>query len=283
MFKKKPSIEHEYMQYNSDDVIGEHAPKTSFLSTIIRLLTILILLGILIIGGVFGYRYLQDDRSVKVVDTKPEPTPTPIVKVTKEQKMYTQDEMQAIMQMMMQNLEKQPKVESTKTTVEENTQSKEAEDLLIASLENMEADFMEDIHLATEINETDSTKEITQSSSDKPVDNYNKVVVDKTTSPYDKVDALSLEIGRLVKEMEDKKSTKKSTYTQSITKEVRTRKDAMRIIIVKKGDTLSKIAKRAYGSALAYDRLYSENPDLAKNPNRIYVGQRLRIPLAENK
>ncbi len=283
MFKKQPSIEHEYMQYKTDDVIGEHAPKTSFLSTIIRILTIFVLLGVLVIGGIFGYRFLQDDRSVKVVETKPESNPTPVVKVTKEQKMYTQDEMQAIMQMMMQNIEKQPKVESTETTADVNTQSKEAEDSLIASLENMEADFMEDINLATEINETDSTKEITQSSSDEPVDTYNKVLVKKTTSPYDKVDELSLEIGRLVKEMEEKKSAKKSAYTQSITKEVSTRKDAMRIIIVKKGDTLSKIAKRAYGSAMAYDKLYSANPDLAKNPNHIYVGQRLRIPLAENK
>lgn len=277
MFKKQPSIEHEYMNYNSDDVIGEHAPKTSFLTTVIRILTVLILLGVLVIGAVFGYRFLQNDD----VEKKPLSIPEKTVHVTKEEKMYTQDEMQAIMQMMMQNLEKNQEKEPAETAESQTPKNKKAEDALIASLKGMEADFMEDLDLSAELNETDSTKEITKSNDDKNVNNYNKVLVKKSTSPYDRVDELSLEIGKIVKEMEEKKSARKSAYTKSITKEVSTRKNAMRIIIVKKGDTLSQIAKRAYGSALAYDKLYSANPDLAKNPNHIFVGQRLRIPLTK--
>jgi len=277
MFKKQPSIEHEYMNYNSDDVIGKHAPKTSFLTTVIRILTVLILLGVLVIGAVFGYRFLQNDD----VEKKPLSIPEKTVHVTKEEKMYTQDEMQAIMQMMMQNLEKNQEKEPTETTESQTPKNKKAEDALIASLKGMEADFMEDLDLSAELNETDSTKEITKSNDDKNVNNYNKVLVKKSTSPYGRVDELSLEIGKIVKKMEEKKSTRKSAYTKSITKEVSTRKNAMRIIIVKKGDTLSQIAKRAYGSALAYDKLYSANPDLAKNPNHIFVGQRLRIPLTK--
>ncbi|RUM69524.1 MAG: hypothetical protein DSZ07_04455 [Sulfurovum sp.] len=52
----------------------------------------------------------------------------------------------------------------------------------------------------------------------------------------------------------------------------------MRIIIVKKGDTLSKIAKKAYGSIDAYPKIFMANPEIIKNPNEIFVGQRLRIP-----
>jgi nucleoid-associated protein YgaU len=52
----------------------------------------------------------------------------------------------------------------------------------------------------------------------------------------------------------------------------------MRVIIVKKGDTLTKIALRAYGKVSAYHKLLDANKDLIKNPNNIYVGQRLRVP-----
>lgn len=277
MFKKQSSIEHEYMNYNADDVIGEHAPKASFLVTIIRILTVLILLGVLVIGIVFGYKFLTDGDSEKkpLLMTKPEK----ILPVTKEQKMFTQDEMQAIIQMMMRNIKENQVKEPPKTKKSKAPQNREAEDALIASLKSTEADSIEDRDLNAKIDETDSTKEITTSNDDENVDDYNKVVVEKNTVPHNKVDELSLEIRRVVEEMKQKKSSDQSIYTKSITKEVSTRKNAMRIIIVEQGDTLSKIAKRAYGSALAYDKLYKENPGLAKNPNRIYVGQRLRIPL----
>jgi nucleoid-associated protein YgaU len=53
----------------------------------------------------------------------------------------------------------------------------------------------------------------------------------------------------------------------------------MRIIIVKKGDSLSKLAQKAYGDKLAYDRIFKANPEIIKNPNQIFVGQKIRIPL----
>jgi len=75
-------------------------------------------------------------------------------------------------------------------------------------------------------------------------------------------------------------STKKisSSYEQAIKKEIDVRSNEMRIIIVKKGDTLSKIAKKAYGSIDAYPKIFMANPEIIKNPNEIFVGQRLRIP-----
>jgi nucleoid-associated protein YgaU len=47
---------------------------------------------------------------------------------------------------------------------------------------------------------------------------------------------------------------------------------------VQSGDTLSKIAKQLYGDAALYPRIFQANRDAVKDPNRIAVGQKLRIP-----
>jgi nucleoid-associated protein YgaU len=54
--------------------------------------------------------------------------------------------------------------------------------------------------------------------------------------------------------------------------------DATQWYEVQKGDTLSKIAKQLYGDAALYPRIYAANRDAVTDPNRIEVGQKLRIP-----
>ena len=44
------------------------------------------------------------------------------------------------------------------------------------------------------------------------------------------------------------------------------------------GDSLSKIARRFYGDANQYMRIFEANRDQLQDPDRIKVGQRLRIP-----
>nr|HPK73125.1 LysM peptidoglycan-binding domain-containing protein [Vicinamibacterales bacterium] len=44
------------------------------------------------------------------------------------------------------------------------------------------------------------------------------------------------------------------------------------------GDSLSKIAKRYYGDANQYMKIFEANKDQLKDPNLIKVGQTLRIP-----
>jgi nucleoid-associated protein YgaU len=46
------------------------------------------------------------------------------------------------------------------------------------------------------------------------------------------------------------------------------------------GDSLSKIAKREYGDAQQWRRIYEANRDLIQNPDLIYPGQVFRIPEA---
>ncbi len=45
------------------------------------------------------------------------------------------------------------------------------------------------------------------------------------------------------------------------------------------GDTLSKLAKQYYGKASDYPRIFKANREVIKDPDLIYVGQKIRIPL----
>ena len=44
------------------------------------------------------------------------------------------------------------------------------------------------------------------------------------------------------------------------------------------GDTLSKIAKKFYGDANKYMKIFDANKDQLKDPDKIKVGQKLKIP-----
>lgn len=44
------------------------------------------------------------------------------------------------------------------------------------------------------------------------------------------------------------------------------------------GDTLGKIAKRFYGDAKLYPKIFEANTDQLKNPDLIKVGQELKLP-----
>ena len=47
---------------------------------------------------------------------------------------------------------------------------------------------------------------------------------------------------------------------------------------VKKGDSLSKIAKRVYGDAQQWRKIHEANRDIIENPDLIYPGQVLKLP-----
>ena len=50
------------------------------------------------------------------------------------------------------------------------------------------------------------------------------------------------------------------------------------IYVVKKGDTLSKIAKDHYGKSSKYHAIFNANKDILKDPDHIYPDQELKIP-----
>ncbi len=53
---------------------------------------------------------------------------------------------------------------------------------------------------------------------------------------------------------------------------------AFRSYTVVKGDSLSKIAKREYGDAQQWTRIFEANRDMIKDPDLIHPGQMLRLP-----
>ena len=47
---------------------------------------------------------------------------------------------------------------------------------------------------------------------------------------------------------------------------------------IKSGDTLGGIAKHFYGKASKYMTIFEANKDIISDPNKIYPGQKIRIP-----
>jgi nucleoid-associated protein YgaU len=54
--------------------------------------------------------------------------------------------------------------------------------------------------------------------------------------------------------------------------------DQTKIYAVEAGDNLSKIARQFYGDANAWQRIFDANRDQLTDPDRIKVGQMLKIP-----
>lgn len=107
----------------------------------------------------------------------------------------------------------------------------------------------------------------------KESNHYNKVVLSsKSENSKSKLMKLNRDLEK------SNKKVKLSKYEKALKPEIATRSNAMRIIIVKKGDSLSKLAQKAYGNKLAYDKIFKANPEIIKNPNQIFIGQKIRIP-----
>jgi len=56
-------------------------------------------------------------------------------------------------------------------------------------------------------------------------------------------------------------------------------KEKAEIYEIVSGDTLGAIAKRYYGNASKYMKIFEANKDIISDPNKIYPGQKIRIPL----
>jgi hypothetical protein len=134
----------------------------------------------------------------------------------------------------------------------------------------------QDVDLIDSVNERKIKK---NSVSLKETNYYNKVVINKPnneTYSNDTLSQLSSEIDDIIKSSKPKED---SSYTQEITREVKVRSSEMRFIVVQEGDTLGEIAYRAYGNYDAYEKISQANPEVIFNPDQIYPGQRLRIPM----
>jgi len=57
--------------------------------------------------------------------------------------------------------------------------------------------------------------------------------------------------------------------------------EAVAYHVIEKGDTLWALAKRFYGDGNAYPRIFEANREVIKDPDLIFVGQKIRIPKGE--
>jgi phage tail protein X len=49
--------------------------------------------------------------------------------------------------------------------------------------------------------------------------------------------------------------------------------------VIERGDTLSHIARRYYGKASSWPRLFEANREVIQDPDKIFPGQKIRVPL----
>lgn len=112
----------------------------------------------------------------------------------------------------------------------------------------------------------------------KDINHYNKVVIGSDIEQKNSSELMKLRNNLNTMMKDSKQNNIASDYSKAIEKEISIRSNEMKIIIVQKGDTLSKIAEKAYGNRNAYRKIFIANPEVLKNPNEIFIGQKLRIP-----
>ena len=90
---------------------------------------------------------------------------------------------------------------------------------------------------------------------------------------------LQKEINQLLnkKSIPTKDAFKKNTdYKVALSRESTIRKNAIRSITIKKGETLWSIAQRAYGSGAEYTKIINANPQV--DFDQLFIGQVIRVP-----
>ncbi len=72
----------------------------------------------------------------------------------------------------------------------------------------------------------------------------------------------------------------KSSYEVALSKELEDKNKGVkgRIILVKKGDTLSSLAEKYYGNSMAFDKIIEYNKNITKQSPTLYVGEKIIIP-----
>lgn len=56
--------------------------------------------------------------------------------------------------------------------------------------------------------------------------------------------------------------------------------EAVEFYVIREGDTLWALAQKYYGKGAEYSRIFEANREVIKDPDLIFSGQKIRIPLA---
>jgi len=252
--------------------ITEYENDLSF-QKILKIGFIILVIGLLSILSI----YLVDYFSI----TKKEPTISQNIQKTLEKNspkvIYSKDKLPKSIQLNPTNTQRVAKVEirNENKTIEKTTKVNPKDVALIVETILAQMNHKEKIPLEKQLLSAQESKN--NSKTLKESNHYNKIVIStsKSTKNRDEQIQLKKDLDLALVSNEKKIS---DGYEQAIKKEINVRSNEMRIIIVQKGDTLSKIAKKAYGDIDAYPKIFMANPEVLKNPDEIFVGQKLRIP-----
>ena len=235
-------------------------------SNIIKLLIVIILFLLIVVLTLFSYNYLTSDKiksNVIVQQIKTQPKKSPELK---------KEDIALIVKTIMMAMKAQ---EASRPLIK--AQNKTNDQQLLSSLQSADVDTIANRKVKIKRSETKNISKKIVKKVKKRYVTYNAVIINKkeirTTSDLAKLYAT---INKIAKK--NKKKILRSAYTKKIRKEIGTRKNSMRTIKVRKGDTLGSLAVRAYGSAKYYRKIFTANPDLVDDPNKISVGQILRVP-----
>jgi nucleoid-associated protein YgaU len=99
-----------------------------------------------------------------------------------------------------------------------------------------------------------------------------KLLMKGTAPSQEAANAVWNEIKRINPKMDD--------ITAEFPIDASLQKSSERTYTVKAGDTLSKISKQFLGDANKYMQIFEANRDKLKDPDKIQVGQELKIPAA---
>jgi len=193
-------------------------------------------------------------------------------------KALSQEELAKIAQLVAQELAKVKAKEQTPKTEKVSQKSINKDEELVASLQSAQTDTLKSEQINTQSLKDTKVK---SNGSAKKVDTFNKVIVKEKSGGDDEIAKLSAEIDSILQSEEVTKKEKSLKYGKELNQEIKSREREMRFIVVKPGDTLSSLALKAYGRSSAYVKIYKANPDLIKNPNKIYVGMKIRVPVDE--
>lgn len=286
-----------YRQASEGAEVGGSGEERGIMGKLILLLIILALA----IAAYFGYKAMNNSSSEEIdtslqvsaesslpqsVQSVPEEAEVKPVEITEEaskpkapvavattvatevakQGNMSQEQIAAVVAAVMQKMNQEQNTKKAAVVAKKDV-------VLLDKLANSEVDSVSS-DLEKQLENINISQNTQVSQSKKKVDVYNKVSM-QNVSGSDDLSQLTDQINALTEEKINK--DKAANYTNSLQSEVSTRENEMRVIVVKKGDTLGKIAKRAYGNVMAYKKIYRANPQVTR-PDRIYVGQKLRIP-----
>jgi nucleoid-associated protein YgaU len=287
-------IRDDYLKFRVED---DTKASGGLIGSMIKILVIILLLLLLVVLGAVAYKYLfkddkiakaqpqqieipvQNDKNTKVLQSVTNAVENQGGTVKKEEIALI---VKSVLAQMNQEKDKKAIVEdkhqtsTNPTTTPQQVKQTGDDASLLNDLSSADVDNAkeEDINLSA-LDDINSNKKIDNQK--KKSDNFNKVILEiQEVASKDDLSKLYNQLNKIMKK--DKNQAKNSSYVSKIKKETKVRKNAMRIIRVRKGDTLSLIAARAYGDAMMYPKIFAANPDLVKNPNMIFPGQKLRVP-----